>query len=206
MTLYQERILTRVLSFSERVAGIESIRQRVADGATGHVLEIGSGIGSNLVYYPRSIVSLTTVEANRAMNLRARRRIRGLEFPIDTREGSIESLPMRDRTFDTVVSTFTLCAVADPDAVLAEVFRVLKPGGRLLFAESALSADEKLARWQTRVTPFLQRFGGGYSVDRRIAELITNAGLRLQRVEAYDCAELPRILGHLCEGCAAKDL
>lgn len=206
MSLYQERILTRILALSERVPGVEAIRQRIADGATGHVLEIGSGIGSNLVYYPRSIVSLTTVEANRAMNLRARRRIRGLEFPIDTREGSVDALPMKDRTFDTVVSTFTLCAVADPETVLTEVFRVLKPGGRLLFAESALCGDDKLARWQLRLTPLLQRLGGGYRVDRRIAELIANAGFSLRRVESYDCADLPRAIGHFCEGCAAKDL
>lgn len=205
MGFYREYIFPHLLEFTERVASVEAIRERVVEGATGHVLEIGAGVGSNLFYYPRSVVSLTTLDRNPAMNARVRRRVKYLPFPVDTREGHSENLPMKDRSFDCVVTTFTLCAVENIEQTLSELFRVLKPGGRLLFAEYGLSHDEEVAKWQQRLTPYHRFVADGCQLDRRIDQLIPSAGFIVKRLATAHLTKLPRALGFIYEGMASKD-
>ena len=102
---------------------------------------------------------------------------------IELVEGSAEAVPLEDRSVDTVVTTWTLCSIPDPRRALAEMRRVLRPGGRLLFVEHGLAPDPKVRWWQDRITPAWKRVGGGCHLNRAIAQLIEEAGFQFERLD-----------------------
>lgn len=206
MGFYRAFVLPQLLGFSERLASMELVRQRAVEYATGHVLEIGVGLGPTLPFYHPEITSLTTVDPNPRFNARVRRRLRHLPFPVDTREGRGEQLPLKDRTFDCVVSTFTLCCVGDLERVLAEIHRVLKPGGRVLFAEPGPSPDAGILKWQRRVARLQGLVVDGCRVDRAPDAALLAAGFELKRLEVGYLDGLPKALGCIYEGMAGKPL
>jgi len=204
MSIYRERFFPWLI---DRLAGdekLQAIRDRVVEKATGHVIEIGSGTGANFLSYTDGVTSLTTIDPNPGMNRRARRRIKYLEFPVDARELRCEAMPMKDGSFDSAVMTFTLCSLPDPVAGLAEVRRVLKPGGRLLFLEHGLSEQPQLGRWQHRLTPLQNRLCDGCSLDKPIAQMITDAGFTISELSNYFLDGVPKVFGYMYEGCARK--
>ena len=201
---YRTRVLPRLLDWSERLPGFEAARQRAVEYVGGHVLEIGSGIGSTLMFYSGEITSLTTVDPNPVLNARARRRLRQVPFPVDVREGRAESLPVKDASYDCVVSTFALCCVDNLDAVAAEIFRVLKPGGRFNFVEIGLSPDPAEARWQRRLNGLQRLLVDGCRLDLSIETALTGAGLGIKRLEMTRLEGLPKPLGCAYEGMASR--
>ena len=102
---------------------------------------------------------------------------------IELVEGSAEAVPLEDRSVDTVVTTWTLCSIPDPRRALAEMHRVLRPGGRFLFVEHGLAPDPKVRWWQDRITPAWKRVGGGCHLNRAIAQLIEEAGFQFERLD-----------------------
>ncbi len=204
MGFYRTRVLPRLLDWSERLPGFEAARQRAVEYVGGHVLEIGSGIGSTLMFYSGEITSLTTVDPNPVLNARARRRLRQVPFPVDVREGRAESLPVKDASYDCVVSTFALCCVDNLDAVAAEIFRVLKPGGRFHFVEIGLSPDPAEARWQRRLNGLQRLLVDGCRLDLSIETALTGAGLGIKRLEMTRLEGLPKPLGCAYEGMASR--
>ena len=102
---------------------------------------------------------------------------------IELVEGSAEAVPLEDRSVDTVVTTWTLCSIPDPRRALAEMRRVLRPGGRFLFVEHGLAPDPKVRWWQDRITPAWKRVGGGCHLNRAIAQLIEEAGFQFERLD-----------------------
>lgn len=196
----------RLFTFHERLSSVSAVRQRVAEGALGHVLELGGDSGANLFLYPRSITSLTSlVTSRRIPPATARQATRQLTFPVDRRFGSLEVFPLKDHAYDSVVSTFALAAAPDIARTLGEVRRVLKPGGRLLFVEYGLSRDDAVARWQRRCAPVHRFLNGARIPLRLIDEEIITAGLSLKDVQNEFLARLPRALGCIYEGVAFND-
>jgi ubiquinone/menaquinone biosynthesis C-methylase UbiE len=130
-------------------AGIGRRRDDLLREARGRVLEVGAGTGFNLAHYPRGLDELVLLEPDCGFAERIERRLHGL--PASIVDGTAESLPFEDASFDTVVSTFVLCTVDDLERSLAEIRRVLRPGGALLFLEHVRSDDPRLARWQDRL-------------------------------------------------------
>jgi ubiquinone/menaquinone biosynthesis C-methylase UbiE len=124
-------------------------------------------------------------------------------MPVKIIQGSAESLPFRDRRFDCVVSTWTLCTIPDAVAALQEVRRVLKPGGRFAFLEHGRSNAPAIARWQDRLNPLQQRIGAGCNMNRAIDRLITEAGLTLDRLERFQMPGIPRLVGEMYRGIAS---
>jgi ubiquinone/menaquinone biosynthesis C-methylase UbiE len=173
-----------VLQASER-AGLREDRRALLAHARGEVLEIGAGTGLNLALYPRTGVERIVVsEPDRHMARRLRGRVGGAPAPVEIVGAGGEDLPFGDASFDTVVATLLLCSVADPAIVLAEVARVLRPGGRFLFLEHVRAHDAGLARWQDRLTPLWKVVAGNCHPNRS-----TLATLRASPLVVIDVTE-----------------
>ena len=160
----------RVLAKGERRT-MARLRAELLSGARGDVLEIGAGTGLNLAYYPTGLESLVLTEPVTAMADRLRQRALGHE-DAEVVQAAAERLPFETASFDTVVSTLVLCTVADVDASLSEVARVLKPGGRLLFIEHVRASGETLVWRQARWAGAWSVFAMGCRCDRDTLESI----------------------------------
>jgi ubiquinone/menaquinone biosynthesis C-methylase UbiE len=183
MGFYQNQVVPLLTSLSMRNENLAAYRQRVVPEATGRVLEIGIGSGLNLpLYSPKIVQQVIGLEPSPKL-LEMARRVERHGLSVDFLEGSAEEIPLENASFDTVVTTWTLCTIPDPDSALRQIRRVLKPGGRLLFVEHGRAPDPKVVWWQDRLTPIWKRIGGGCHLNRPISSLIEGAGFRLERLK-----------------------
>lgn len=205
-SFYRRYVLPPLLDRAMSDRRISRYRAPVLAPATGRVLEIGFGTGANLSHYPESVRQLEIVEPDAALNIRAKRRLAKTSREVIVHALSAERLPFDSASFDTIVSTFTLCSIPDVDAALGEIHRVLKPGGQFLFLEHGLSPESSVARWQHRLTPLQKIIGGGCHLDRPMRSLIEGAGLQVQSVgyEERYAPKLPKIVAWLTSGVARK--
>jgi ubiquinone/menaquinone biosynthesis C-methylase UbiE len=162
---------------------MREVRRRIAGGAQGRVLEIGAGTGANFPYYTEAAVSVVAVEPDPFMARRARERARKARVPIDLRQAPAEVLPFGDETFDTVVATLVLCSVRDPVKALAEIRRVLRPGGQFRFYEHVRYEHPFGAFWQDIATPLWRWAGAGCHPNRDTGRAIREAGFVIQEME-----------------------
>jgi len=183
---------------SER-AGMRDMRAELVAGASGRTLEVGAGTGHNLRHYPTAVTELVLTEPSAFMAAKLRAK---LEREATVIEAPAERLPFPDDDFDTVVCTLVLCTVPDPVAVLAEVSRVLKPGGRLLFLEHVRSEDPKIARRQDRFERPWRWFGDGCHCNRDTLATIEASTLQVERVEHGRLPKAPSIVEPLISGAA----
>ncbi len=154
-------------------------------GIGGNVLEIGPGTGPNLVYYPSGIRWLG-VEPNPYMYPYLRQAASKAGLQADLRPGLAERLPAEDNSMDAIVSTLVLCSVSEPEGVLREIRRVLKPGGRFLFVEHvAAPPGTRLRRVQTAIGPLWKIIGDGCHPDRDTGSAIEHAGFADVRYENF---------------------
>ena len=183
MGIYSERIFPWVLDKALGHPRIEARRAALVGQATGAVLEIGFGSGATLPFYdPAKVTSLTVVEPSEGMNRRAAARLAASPVPVTSVPGAGERLPFGDAAFDTVITCLTLCSVSDVPQVLAEIRRVLKPGGQFLFLEHVLSEDAGIRRWQQRLNPVQKVMGVGCNLNRDSAAMVRAAGFALPPV------------------------
>ena len=178
-------------------AGLREHRHALLARARGRVLEIGAGTGLNLDHYGEAVTELVLTEPEEPMARRLRARVTRGEVV----EAGADALPFEAGSFDTVVSTLVLCTVPDQDAALAEVRRVLKPDGQLLFLEHVRSHDEKTAKWQDRWLPVWKFVGHGCHPNRDTAAALTRAGFVLD-MEAWRLPKAPPIVRPAIEGVA----
>ncbi|RMI30683.1 class I SAM-dependent methyltransferase [Nocardia stercoris] len=179
-------------------------RRDLLSRARGRTVELGSGTGLNLGYYPDGLDELILTEPEAAMRTRLTRRLRSSRHRARVLDAPAEQLPFADGTVDTVVSTLVLCTVDDPDPVLREIGRVLRPGGRLLFLEHVRSASPRLSRWQDRLAGPWRRFAEGCHCNRDTLELIRTSGLNLEDVQEMSWRGMPPIVRPLITGVAVK--
>jgi ubiquinone/menaquinone biosynthesis C-methylase UbiE len=179
---YRERILPHLVDRACSSGELRRWREQVALGLSGTVVEIGFGSGLNVPAYPAGVDRVYAVEPAATARRIAERRIAGSH--VDVRHVGLrgESIPLPDGSCDGALSTFTLCTIPDVEAALAEVRRVLRPGGRLHFLEHGLSPDPSVARWQRRVEPLQKRLADGCHLTRQPAELVRRAGFEIDRV------------------------
>lgn len=153
--------------------------------ANGTVLEVGFGSGLNLPFYPRQGVEcLHAVEPAAASLQRARPRIAAAPFAVETHPLGAEAVPLPDASIDTVVLTFTLCTLPDPAAAFAEIRRLLRSGGQLLFCEHGLAPEASIQRWQQRLDPLWSRLAGGCHLNRPIPRLLEEGGFRIDKLDS----------------------
>lgn len=203
MRWYEELFLPWIIDKVFTLPAFEAQRVEALREARGRTLELGFGSGASLTAYPpRGIAGIVALDPNPGMIRRARRRIAAARPAVLPVRAAAGGLPFRDGHFDTVVSNWTLCSIADLPAALAEVRRVLRPGGLFLFLEHGLSDDERLARWQRRLTPLQRRLAGGCRLDVPITGAISASGLRVERLERYEQGPGPRILTQMVRGAA----
>jgi ubiquinone/menaquinone biosynthesis C-methylase UbiE len=171
-------------------AGLTAMRRSLLAHASGQVLEVGSGTGSNLAHYGRSVGSLTVTEPDPSMFKRLERRARTDAPSTRVFRAPAEDLPFEDGTFDVVVSTLVLCGVDDQPRAVREIRRVLRPGGRLLFLEHVRSTDARLARTQDRLN-WLNRLVVCCDCNRPTLDTITEAGFEFDTLEHTSLPKAP---------------
>jgi ubiquinone/menaquinone biosynthesis C-methylase UbiE len=163
-------------------AGVRDWRAKLLANLSGSVLEIGAGTGLNLEHYPRGI-DLVVSEPDRHMRARLQARADQLGRAVTVIDAPAERIPFPDASFDAVVSTLVLCSVADPGATLAEIRRVLVPGGRLVFLEHVADEhDPRRRRWQRRVEPVWRRVAGNCHLTRTTERALVDAGFTMQDI------------------------
>lgn len=185
MNLYNRVVLPRLINLACGIKPIARQRLKIVPQAQGRVLEIGVGSGLNFAYYdPRKVERLWALEPCADIRKLAERKAGDVAFPVAFIDRPAEEIPLEDRSLDTVVTTFTLCTIPDAPAALREMRRVLKPGGQLLFAEHGRAPEQRIRRWQDRLTPLWKRIGGGCHLNRDIPPMIEAAGFCLSSLEA----------------------
>lgn len=192
------------LTAGTEAAGLAERRARLLEQATGRVLEIGAGTGTNIRHYPPAVVALTMAEPEAPMARRLRQRVAKADRPIDVVEAPAERLPVPEASFDTVVSTLVLCTVGDLPKTLAEIRRVLAPGGRLLFLEHVRSDDPKVAKWQDRLNGLNRIVAHGCNCNRPTLEGIRAAGFSVMSLKHDEIPKAPAFLRPLIVGVAAS--
>jgi ubiquinone/menaquinone biosynthesis C-methylase UbiE len=202
MGLYERCILPPLLDLVMRNHRLQPYRTRVVASADGAVIEIGAGSGPNLpLYDPARVASVTALDPSPALIAMARQRAGSARVPVTLIEAAAEALPFEAHRFDAAVVTWALCTIGDPARALAELRRVLKPGGRLLFVEHGLAPEPGVARWQARLTPVWRRCAGGCHLDRPMERLVRGAGFEIDALATgYMNAVKP--FTFMYEGCA----
>ena len=205
MGLYSKHIFPRVLDWSLGSEEVRRQRKRALAEACGNVLEIGFGTGLNLAHYPDAVTRLTVIDAERMLPARVERRIAEARMPVEKffLDASGE-LPFDNDSFDSVVTTFTLCSIDDLEAALAGVRRVLKPGGRFIFLEHGRSDDPKTARRQDLYNPIHRFLSCGCNVNRPIDVNIKASGFDVVTLDRFLMKAAPRVVGEMYRGMAAK--
>lgn len=204
MDLYRHHVFPWVLEAVMTRKVFRRLRRETLRPARGRILEVGLGTGINLHYYPPGVERLVGVDSNPGVAPRARHRARESGIVVEHHALSAEQLPFDSASFDTVVSTFTLCSIPDLPRALAEVRRVLVPGGALLFLEHGLSPDPAVARWQRRINPAWKVLGDGCHLDRDTTAEVGRAGLEVGRVRNFYLPKSPKFAGYMYLGAARR--
>jgi ubiquinone/menaquinone biosynthesis C-methylase UbiE len=204
MGFYAQVIVPLLCDFGLDRPFVARHRRELLAHASGNILEIGFGTGLNLPCYPRHVHKITTVDPNVGMYRRARRRIKQAGIEVDRRVLGGERLPFEDASFDCAVSTFTLCSIEQVDQAVREVYRVLKPGGKLLLLEHGLSPAPKVRKWQRRLNWLQIRLAGGCYLDRDMRALVTAQPFASVQMDEFYIEKTPKTHGYMYRGVATK--
>jgi SAM-dependent methyltransferase len=201
MGLYQDWVLPPLIDLSMRNKRLRPYRERVVRAAEGRVLEIGIGSGLNLPFYTGGVQEIFGFDPLPALLARAGGKAQPEKPPLHLFAGSAEQIPLEDRSVDTIVTTWSACSIPAIASAFADMRRVLRPGGRLLFVEHGRAPDSGVARWQDRLNPAWRCLAGGCNLNRKIDDLVRNAGFRIDRLETGYMPG-PRIMTFMYEGAA----
>lgn len=194
----QPRLLDALMSSPD----LEPVRRRACAGLAGDVLEIGYGSGRNTPHLPPAVTGVWAVEPSEAgWRLSAARRAAS-PVPVVRAAADAQRLPLPDDRFDAALCTWTLCGVPDRGAALAEVARVLRPGGVLHLVEHGLAPDAPVARWQRRAGRLNHGLAGCW-LDHDVAASLERSGLAVTALEQGYLPRAPRVAGYLTQARAA---
>ncbi|HKK93201.1 MAG TPA: methyltransferase domain-containing protein [Longimicrobiales bacterium] len=185
MGLYSKYVLPRLIHLACGSRPITRQRAKIVPRASGRVLEIGIGSGLNLPFYdPARVTEVLGLDPAPELTDRARRAAHGVPMNVEFVSASAEEIPLEAASFDTVVVTYTLCSIPDVSSALAEMRRVLRPGGSLLFCEHGRAPDASVERWQNRIDPLWKRLAGGCHLSRDIPALLRASGFETVDLES----------------------
>ena len=204
-SFYDRKILPALLTCACSSPPMMKQRAKVVPQAQGKVLELGIGMGLNLQFYdPAKVESIAGVDPAAELRARAQAAPRDPRLVVEVADGTAEALPFGDASFDTVVCTFTLCSVGSQAETLRELRRILKPGGRLLYAEHGKAPDAWVRKWQNRIEPVWKRLAGGCHLTRPISDPIVDAGFQLHVLGQRYAPKTPKFAGWMEWGEAVK--
>ncbi|MEO9326920.1 class I SAM-dependent methyltransferase [Gordonia aurantiaca] len=205
MGFYGDRIPPHLIELTCGMSALTPLRRRACAPLAGRVLEVGFGSGLNVEVYPATLTSVAAVEPSDVGWRMAADRVAASPVPIERSGLDGECLPFDDASFDTALSTFTLCTIPDLRAALAEIRRVLRPGGTFAFLEHGLAPDPDVQNWQRRLEPIQKRVAGGCHLTRDVRAELTAAGFALGAVDVFYQPGVPRPHGALSLGTARPD-
>lgn len=182
------------------------LRQITLAPAHGNVLEIGFGTGLNLRYYPEAVTKIMALDSENFRPELVQQRIAKSKIPVaQIQLDAGGKLPFDEASFDTVISTWTLCSIAQVDAALLEIKRVLKPEGEFLFCEHGRSDEANTAKWQDRLNPLQKIVGCGCNMNRSIDALVKKAGFEIASLDRFVMPNAPRIFSEMYRGIGRKN-
>ena len=205
MGFYREVIFPRSLDWAMSQPLFTLYRQELLASVSGEVLEIGLGTGLNIPHYPPAVAKLTAIDSNKGMNKLAQKRIKAATIKVDSQVLNGENLPRSDNSFDNVVCTWTLCSIKKVEEAIAEIHRVLKPGGKFFFIEHGLSEERKIQIWQHRLTPLQKIIADGCHLNRNMQQLVATKFNHLTITQFY-APKIPKFIGYMYKGIATKEV
>jgi len=204
MGFYENRVLPHIVNVAMNTKAMKDERTRCLEHVKGTVLEVGFGTGLNLPHYPRTVTKVVGVDPSATSARLARKRIAASPFPVQIIGLSAEKIPVPDGSFESIVSTFTMCTIPDIANALLEMRRALSPGGRLYFVEHGRAEDPNVERWQERLNALNQTVFGGCTLNRPISALIEQAGFEIEQLEHGYLKGAPKFGGFLYRGVAKR--
>ncbi|MEC3920026.1 class I SAM-dependent methyltransferase [Nocardia sp. CDC160] len=204
MGIYEDRVLPHLVDLCCGTKHLNPERQRICSGLHGRVLEIGFGSGRNVPFYPDTVKSVSAIEPADLGWRMAAERVAASPVPVERSGLDGQHLPFADNSFDSALSTWTLCTIPDAETALAEVRRVLVPGGTFHFVEHGLAPDAGVAKWQNRLNPLQKAVAGGCHLNRDIRGLIESAGFEIRDIDRYYQPDGPKPWGALTLGVAVS--
>ena len=206
-TWYEANIMPRMITCACSQGQVMKRRAAVVPLARGDVFELGCGGGINHAFYdPSAITSYAGIDPHEGLLDGARAAAREKGWTADLRAARGEAIPFADASFDCVVCTFTLCSVDDPGQVLAELSRILRPGGQALFLEHGRAPDRGVRGWQERIEPVWKHLAGGCHLTRPIGAAWQAAGFAVEPLGEGYTPKAPRFAGWMEWGVARKPL
>ena len=184
MGVWTDHVVPRLADSSLKSHEIDELRREACAPLAGRVLELGFGSGLNVRWYPPGVTAVAAVEPSDVSWRMSERRRARTTVPVERRGLDGQRLDEPDASYDSALSTFTLCTIPDPALALAEVRRVLRPGGVLCVVEHGLSPEAGVARWQRRLDPLQRRVAGGCHLSRDVPALVTAAGFEITMLRA----------------------
>ena len=185
MGIYEKRIFPFILERQMNKGNYRRERNLTLPSVSGNILEIGFGTGLNLPHYPDHVEGIVALDINPGMNAMARKRMVESGLNVEYHCLNSEALPFEKCSFDSVVSTWTLCSIADLKSALLEIHRVLRPTGKFIFLEHGLAENLRMQKFQRWLTPAQKLVGCGCHLDREIDKLIRQAGFNIQTLERF---------------------
>lgn len=191
--LYQKHIFPHLLNQVMQTPSLMDLRRELLLGVSSEVLEIGFGTGINLAFY-QNVDTVYALEPNAAVFQLAQERIDAAPFLVEHIAASAEQLPFADEQLQHVVSTWTLCSIADLAQSLREIYRVLQPGGTLHVVEHVLNRQSlSIQRLQHLLTPIQKKVADGCHLNRDIEVALLETGFELGEVRYIDVAGIPSL-------------
>jgi ubiquinone/menaquinone biosynthesis C-methylase UbiE len=205
LSLYDKYILPKVLNCTCGSKPISYQRKKVVPLAKGIVLDIGIGSGLNIPFYDLSrIDKIYGLDPSSELIKIAKKMAVKKNISIEFLLCGAEDIPLPNNSINTVLITYSMCTIPEVLKANYEMFRVLKPDGRLIFCEHGLAPDKSVAKWQKRINPVWGKIAGGCNLDRDIPDLISSSGFKILSIEEMYLPSTPKFAGYNYWGIAQK--
>lgn len=183
MGIYNKYLLPKLIDWTCKQKPSRKQREKIIPLASGNVLEIGIGSGLNMPFYDNiNVKHLTGIDPSVEIWNQKKFDVNDLPFDFKFLKAYAEDIPAENNSFDTIVFTYTLCSIPNMNAAFAEIRRVLKPNGKVIFCEHGKAPDKSIRKWQNLINPVWKMLGGGCNLNRDIPGIIQNNGLKITQM------------------------